>query len=132
MTASLQPVRSPGSTPSTGFGPNGGNLFDLLSTISNDLRTSPSSLGADLSALDTRQLALTNDQSLAGAKYQRIQGVQTTSNTNTIELKSQLSELQDIDLADMAVQVSSANAAYQAALATTAKISQISLLDFLR
>jgi flagellar hook-associated protein 3 FlgL len=122
-------LNTPGTT---GFGPNGGNLFDLLSTISNDLRTNPSSLGADLSALDTRQLALTNDQSLAGAKYQRIQGVQTTSNTNTIELKSQLSELQDIDLADMAVQVSSANAAYQAALATTAKVSQISLLDFLR
>ena len=122
-------LNTPGTT---GFGPNGGNLFDLLSTISNDLRTNPSGLGADLSALDTRQLALTNDQSLAGAKYQRIQGVQTTSNTNTIELKSQLSELQDIDLADMAVQVSSANAAYQAALATTAKISQISLLDFLR
>jgi flagellar hook-associated protein 3 FlgL len=122
-------LNTPGTT---AFGPNGGNLFDLLSTISNDLRTNPSSLGADLSALDTRQQAITNDQSLAGAKYQRIQGVQTTSNTNTIELKSQLSELQDIDLADMAVQVSSANAAYQAALATTAKVSQISLLDFLR
>ncbi|MFL6160942.1 MAG: flagellar hook-associated protein FlgL [Jatrophihabitantaceae bacterium] len=122
-------LNTPGTT---AFGPNGGNLFDLLSTISNDLRTSPSGLGADLTALDARQLAITNDQSLAGAKYQRIQSVQMTSGTNTIQLKSQLSELQDIDLADMAVQVSSANAAYQAALATTAKVSQISLLDFLR
>ena len=122
-------LNTPGTTP---FGPNGNNLFDLLTTISNDLVSNPSGLGADLSALDARQLAITNDQSLAGAKYQRIQGVQTTSSTNTIQLKSQLSDLQDIDLADMAVQVSSANAAYQAALATTAKISQISLLDFLR
>jgi flagellar hook-associated protein 3 FlgL len=122
-------LNTPGTT---GFGPNGSNLFDLLSTISNDLRTNPSGLGADLTALDARQLAVTSDQSLAGAKYQRIQGVQTTSNTNTIQLKSQLSDLQDIDLADMAVQVSTANAAYQAALATTAKVSQISLLDFLR
>ncbi len=122
-------LNTPGTT---AFGPNGSNLFDLLSTISNDLRTNPSGLGADLTSLDARQLAITADQSLAGAKYQRIQGVQTTSNTNTIQLKSQLSDLQDIDLADMAVQVSSANAAYQAALATTAKISQISLLDFLR
>jgi flagellar hook-associated protein 3 FlgL len=122
-------LNTPGTT---AFGPNGSNLFDLLSSISNDLRTNPSGLGADLTALDARQVAITNDQSLAGAKYQRIQGVQTTSSTNTIQLKSQLSDLQDIDLADMAVQVSSANAAYQAALATTAKISQISLLDFLR
>ncbi len=122
-------LNTPGTT---GFGPNGNNLFDLLSTISNDLRTNPSGLGADLTALDARQLAITSDQSLAGAKYQRIQGVQTSSNANTIQLKSQLSDLQDIDLADMAVQVSTANAAYQAALATTAKVSQISLLDFLR
>ena len=122
-------LNTPGTT---AFGPNGSNLFDLLSTISSDLVSNPAGLGADLTALDARQVAITNDQSLAGAKYQRIQGVQTTSSTNTIQLKSQLSDLQDIDLADMAVQVSSANAAYQAALATTAKISQISLLDFLR
>lgn len=122
-------LNTPGTT---AFGPNGSNLFDLLSTISSDLVSSPANLGADLTALDARQVAITGDQSLAGAKYQRIQGVQTTSSTNTIQLKSQLSDLQDIDLADMAVQVSSANAAYQAALATTAKISQISLLDFLR
>jgi len=122
-------LNTPGTT---GFGPNGNNLFDLLSTISNDLRTNPSGLGSDLTALDARQLAITSDQSLAGAKYQRIQGVQTSSNANTIQLKSQLSDVQDIDLADMAVQVSTANAAYQAALATTAKVSQISLLDFLR
>lgn len=122
-------LNTPGTT---AFGPNGSNLFDLLSTISTDLVSNPAGLGADLTALDARQVAITGDQSLAGAKYQRIQGVQTTSSTNTIQLKSQLSDLQDIDLADMAVQVSSANAAYQAALATTAKISQISLLDFLR
>jgi len=122
-------LNTPGTT---AFGPNGSNLFDLLSTISSDLVSNPTNLGADLTALDARQVAITGDQSLAGAKYQRIQGVQTTSSTDTIQLKSQLSDLQDIDLADMAVQVSSANAAYQAALATTAKISQISLLDFLR
>ncbi|HEX2903192.1 MAG TPA: flagellar hook-associated protein FlgL [Jatrophihabitans sp.] len=122
-------LNTPGTTP---FGPNGNNLFDLMSTISNDLRTNPAALGGDLSALDSRQLAITNDQSLAGAKYARIQSVQNNISSNTIQLKSQLSDLQDIDLADMAVQVSSANASYQAALATTAKISQTSLLDFLR
>ena len=122
-------LNTPGTT---AFGANGSNLFDLMSSISNDLRTNPSALGGDLAALDTRQAAITGDQSLAGAKYSRIQSVQTTNSSNTIQLKSQLSDLQDIDLADMAVQVSSANASYQAALATTAKISQTSLLDFLR
>ncbi len=122
-------LNTPGTT---AFGPNGSNLFDLLSDISNNLRTNPSALGGDLSQLDTRRVAITNDQALAGAKYQRIQSVQTASSSNTIQLKSQLSDLQDIDLADTIVQVTSANVAYQAALATTAKISQISLMDFLR
>jgi flagellar hook-associated protein 3 FlgL len=122
-------LNTPGTT---AFGPNGGNLFDLLSNISNDLRTNPAALGTDLTALDARQAAITGDQALAGTKYQGIQTVQNTSATNTVQLKSQLSDLQDIDLADMAVAVTSANTAYQAALATTAKISQVSLLDFLR
>lgn len=121
------------NTPGTAaFGPNGSNLFDLLTDIAANLRTNPSGLGANLQQLDAKQITITNEQSLAGAKYQRIQSVQNTANTNRIQLRTQLSELQEIDLADMAIQVTSANAAYQAALATTAKVSQISLLDFLR
>lgn len=121
------------NTPGTAtFGPNGNNLFDVLSTISNDLKTNPAALTGDLAKLDAAQASLSNSQSLAGAKYQRIQSVQSTASTNTIQLTSQLSDLQDVDLADMAIQVSTASAAYQAALATTAKIQQTSLLDFLR
>lgn len=121
------------NTPGTAtFGPDGNNLFDLLSTISKDLKTNPSALGGDLANLDAAQTALSSSQSLAGAKYQRIQTVQTTAGTNSIQLQSQLSDLQDIDLANMAIQVTTADAAYQAALATMAKIQQNSLLDFLR
>jgi flagellar hook-associated protein 3 FlgL len=116
----------------TAFGPNGNNLFDLMSTIANDLRTNPAGLGSDLTQLDARQVSITSDRSLAGAKYQRIQTVQSAATTNTLQLTSQLSDLQDIDLAETVVQVTSANTAYQAALATTAKIGQISLMDFLR
>jgi len=122
-------INTPGTTP---FGPNGNNVFDLLSTISSDLVSNPSALSGDLSALDSRMSAISSDQALSGAKYSRIQSVQTANSSNNIQLQSQLSDLQDIDLANMAVQVSTASASYQAALATTAKISQTSLLDFLR
>lgn len=114
------------------FGPTGSNLFDLLSTIAQDVQSNPSALAADLGQLDTRMAAISSDQALAGGKYQSIQNAQSASSTNVIQLKSQLSDVQDIDLADTVVQVTSANTAYQAALATTAKISQVSLLDFLR
>lgn len=121
------------NTPGTAtFGPDGNNVFDLLTKISSDLKTNPSALGGDLTNLDAAQSALSSSQSLAGAKYQRIQTVQTTAGTNSVQLQSQLSDLQDIDLANMAIQVTTADAAYQAALATTAKIQQNSLLDFLR
>ncbi|UQX87937.1 flagellar hook-associated protein FlgL [Jatrophihabitans telluris] len=114
------------------FGANGSNLFDTLSTISNDLRTNPSNLTADLNSLDSAMKTISAAQGAAGAVYSRIQSTQTVNSTNVIQLKSQLSDVQDIDLADMAIKVSSADASYQAALATTAKVRQISLLDFLK
>ncbi|HET6209337.1 MAG TPA: flagellar hook-associated protein FlgL [Jatrophihabitans sp.] len=120
------------TTATATFGANGSNLFDLMSNIANDLRTNPAGLGADLTQLDSRQVAITSDRSLAGAKYQRIQTVQSAASTNSLQLTSQLSDLQDIDLAETVVQVTSANTAYQAALATTAKVGQTSLMDFLR
>ncbi len=114
------------------FGANGNNIFTVLDSISNDLRTNPSALSGDLASLDGASAKITAAQGQAGALSNRIQGVQTANGTTETQLKSQLSDLQDIDLADMAIKVSSADAAYQAALATTAKVRQTSLLDFLR
>lgn len=114
------------------YGPNGSNLFDVLSGISADLRTNPSNLSTDLQSLDTAMARVSSQQGAAGAIYQRVQNAQTVTSSNVIQLQSQLSDVQDIDLADMAIKVSSADAAYQAALATTAKVRQTSLLDFLR
>ncbi|HEY2042605.1 MAG TPA: flagellar hook-associated protein FlgL [Jatrophihabitans sp.] len=114
------------------FGPDGGNVFSVLSDISAKLRSDPSTLTSSLQDLDTAMTRMSSQQALSGAVYQRVQVAQTVNATNTLQLKSQLSNLQDIDLASMAVQVSTADAAYQASLATTAKIRQTSLLDYLR
>jgi flagellar hook-associated protein 3 FlgL len=114
------------------FGPDGANVFTVLTDISANLRTDPSTLSGSLQQLDDAMNRVSTQQAVAGATYQRIQTNQSVNGTNTLRLKSQLSDLQDIDLADMAIQVSTANAAYQAALATTARVSQTSLLDFLR
>ena len=113
------------------FGAAGSDVFSLLSTISNDLKTNPSALSGDLTSLDAAINTVSGAQASEGAAYQRVQvaqGVQTQAGT---ALKTQLSTIQDIDLADMAVQVTTANTTYQAALQTTASIRQMSLLDFL-
>jgi flagellar hook-associated protein 3 FlgL len=121
-----------GATGPAVFGADGSNLFDLLSTISNDLRTNTAGLSGDLSSLDTALHRVSSQQAVAGATYNRIETVQSIASDTTLQLKTQLSDIQDVDVAELAVQVSSANVAYQASLQTTASIKQTSLLDFLR
>ncbi len=114
------------------FGADASNLFDLLNTISADMTSNPAALGSDLNKLDAAMQTISNQQSLAGSTYARIQTLQSRSGTISTQLRSQLSDLQDVDVADLAIQVSSVNVAYQAAVQTTANIRQTSLLDFLR
>ncbi len=121
-----------GATGPAVFGADGSNLFDVLRSISNDLRTNPTALSGDLGNLDSAMSNMSAQQAVAGATYNRIQSVQTVASGTQLQVTSQLSSIQDADLADMAIQVSSANVAYQAALQTTANIRQTSLLDFLK
>ncbi|MCW2521782.1 MAG: flagellar hook-associated protein 3 [Frankiales bacterium] len=114
------------------YGANGSNLFDVLSTVSSDLRSNSSNLSADLNTLDSSMAQVSAAQGQEGAIYQRVQNAQTASASSQLSIKTQLSGLQDIDLASMAIQVTTANTAYQAALATTAKVQSVSLLDFLK
>jgi flagellar hook-associated protein 3 FlgL len=114
------------------FGANGSNLFDLLSTVANDLRTNPAGMQADLGNVDTAMGTLSAQQGVAGATYQRISTVQNNIQNASLQITTSLSSIQDADVADMAIQISSANVAYQAALQTTASIRQTSLLDYLK
>jgi flagellar hook-associated protein 3 FlgL len=114
------------------FGSGPTDLFALLGTISTNLRTNPSALSANLTALDGALSTISSAQAGEGAAYRQVQNAQAVSAGIGTNLATQLSDLQDIDLADMAVQVTSANVTYQAALQTTANVRQLSLLNFLR
>lgn len=114
------------------FGTAPNDLFSLLSTISSTLRTNPSSLSPQLTALDGALASISTAQAAEGAAYQQVQSAQAVQESTSTSLASQLSDIQDIDLAQTAVQVSTANVTYQAALQTTASVRQLSLLDFLR
>jgi flagellar hook-associated protein 3 FlgL len=113
------------------FGPAGGDLFTLLSNVSNNLRTNPSAASGQLAQLDSALARISAAQAAEGATYQQVQNIQTVQTANNASLTTQLSDLQDIDLADMAVRVSAATVTYQAALQTTANVRQMSLLSFL-
>lgn len=117
----------------TVFGPTDNTVFDLLSSISTALRSSPSTLtSGSLTALDTAISRVSSAQAAEGATYAQVQNAQTTQTATGTALTTQLSSIEDVDMAEMAIKVTSANTAYQAALQTTARIGQVSLLDFLR
>ncbi|HZC70503.1 MAG TPA: flagellar hook-associated protein FlgL [Jatrophihabitans sp.] len=114
------------------FGSGSSDLFALLSNISANLRSNPSALSANLTALDGALSTISSAQAAEGAAYSQVQNQQTVATDVGTNIATQLSDIQDVDIADMAVQVSAANVTYQAALQTTANVRQLSLLEFLR
>ena len=114
------------------FGPPGNDVFTVLSTLANDLRTNPSQLGADVAALDGRISGVQDGLASVGARSQRLETMKDRNSTDGITLKQSLSQVEDADLAQVPLELQMQQVAYQAALSTTAKVIQPSLVDFLK
>jgi len=114
------------------FGDGENQLFDVLSSISNKLRTDPAGLSADLTRLDASSTTILTRLSDVGARYGRVEYMREQANDRAIDLKGQLSEVEDIDLPATITDMQLQQASYQAALAAAAKVVQPSLVDFLR
>jgi flagellar hook-associated protein 3 FlgL len=114
------------------FGTGGAALFDVLKTISSDLRGNPEGLAADLKNLDDSGIAIQTRLSDVGARYGRVEYMQQASIDRLLNLKTELSDVEDIDLPKTITEMQLQQAAYQASLAATAKVIQPSLVDFLR
>lgn len=124
-------VRVDASGPAT-FGDGPGNVFDLLSQISADLRSNPANLGARLDELDTVMQRFQAAEADAGARYNQLDLLGQTASDRITTLQSQQSQLEDIDLPLTITELQLQQTAYQAALSATAKVIQPSLVDFLR
>ncbi|WP_255780770.1 flagellar hook-associated protein FlgL [Dactylosporangium sp. AC04546] len=114
------------------FGSGTNTVFAILGRISNDLRTDPSALSADLADIDTAQKRVQSALSGVGSRYNQISQMQQTAENRVLDLRAQLSDVEDIDLPKTITELSLQQTAYQAALAATAKVIQPSLVDFLR
>lgn len=111
---------------------NGGDLFAVLTQLSDDLRNNPGGLGADLTNLDTASKRVVTTLSDVGARYKRVEQMQSGADNRVLDLKSTLSNIEDVDLPKTLMEVALQSAAYQAALNATSKTVQPSLMDFLR
>jgi flagellar hook-associated protein 3 FlgL len=114
------------------FGTGSGQLFTVLGKIVSDLRTSPSSLGGDLTQLDAARGSIQSSLSSVGARYNQLTQMRQAADDRVLDLSSQLSEVEDIDLPKTLTDLQLQQTAYQAALAAGAKVVQPSLVDFLR
>jgi flagellar hook-associated protein 3 FlgL len=118
------------------FGADGvgaaGNLFQVVDQIAADLVASPSSLNADVDALNAKLVNLQNQLGAVGARYNQIEGMKSRAEDQQVTLKNGLSGVENIDLPRTIVDLQLQEIAYKSALSATSRVIQPSLLDFLR
>lgn len=115
------------------FGPDGGNLFDNMAQIANDLRTNVANLTPTaVAALDDAAVRLQNALATVGARYSQVETMRNRMDANVVEQTNSLAEVESIDLPKTIVDLQLQEVAYKAALAAGARVLQPSLVDFLR
>jgi flagellar hook-associated protein 3 FlgL len=86
---------------------------------------------SDLDRLDKLTQNIQNRLSEIGARYHRVEAMQTRADDSMLTIQTNLSNIENIDLPKTIVDLQLQQTAYQAALAATAKVIQPSLVDFL-
>lgn len=105
------------------------NLFNTLNLLASDLRSGSDIQMNQIDKGIDRMLTVAAD---AGARKNRVEGIENRIQDSNIELKSLLSKLEDVNYAEAVTKLKSEESVYQASLAASAKIIQQTLMDFLR
>jgi flagellar hook-associated protein 3 FlgL len=113
------------------FGPDGGNVFDVLDRAITTLTTGGNP-AAQLDDLDAAMKQMMTALADVGTRYGRVESALASVNSATLDMQSALSEVENVDIAKAIVDLQMQEVAYQAALGATARVIQPSLLDFLR
>lgn len=122
-------VNTPGPA---ALGAPGADVFAVLQTAIDDLRTTPDQLGPSLEAIDGVQSRMLSALADVGTRYGRVEDALSTLGSLEITNKTALSEVENVDIAKAIVDLQMQEVAYQSALGATARVLQPSLLDFLR
>jgi flagellar hook-associated protein 3 FlgL len=110
----------------------GTTVFDVLTSVANNLRNNPSALGADQSNLTSIMDRMATSLAHVGAATNRLESLKSVADAQKVNLAQCISGVEDTDLTKTIVELSTQQTSYQAALQATAKIVQPSLMDFLR
>lgn len=126
-------VNVPGSTVFTATSPQTVDIFPLLVTVRDQLRTgNVSGVEANLADLDAAVDQVRVVGADVGSRIGRIRDIQARSQNDLLTLRGRLSRIEDTDVAEASIEFQQAQNVYQAALAAASRVGQINLLDFLR
>ncbi|NLA27614.1 MAG: flagellar hook-associated protein FlgL [Firmicutes bacterium] len=115
-------------------GENGTGLMETVFKVRQALKEGDQKFlgGEALAKIDGGIDLLLERLSEAGARYNRIDAMESTLFEENIHLREVLSQVEDIDFAEALTEHSMEAYAYQAALATASRVLQPNLLDYLR
>jgi flagellar hook-associated protein 3 FlgL len=116
----------------TAFGPAGDDVLAVVDRVAAMLRGDTSQLQAGITDLDARMSGVREAMATVGARYNRVQDVQSTGTERATSLTTRLSELEGVDLPATIMELKLQETAYQAALSATGRVLQPSLMDYLR
>ena len=116
------------------FGPDGGNLFDIVQRITTNLTntTDPAALATDLADLDVAIQRMATSVADIGTRAARVDRAEMMNFDRSLTLKAQLGETENVDLPNTIMQLEMQKVGYEAALAATAKAISPTLMDYLR
>jgi len=111
----------------------GGDIFNLLLTIRDDLATNDGgNLGTIMAELDAHFENVNTLISDVGIKTKRLETKESVVSDFELTLEEQKSNVEDVDLAEAATDLALRETAYQAALSATSSIISISLVDYIK
>jgi flagellar hook-associated protein 3 FlgL len=114
------------------FGPDGGNLFDIVGRIGANLTADPVALETDLADLDAAIKRMSTSVADVGSRAARVDRAGQLNFDRSLTLQSKLAETENIDLPNTIMRLQMQQVGYEAALAATAKAISPTLLDYLR
>jgi flagellar hook-associated protein 3 FlgL len=113
------------------YGTGATSVFSLIDNIVSGIQAG-TDVTSDLTAIDSRISAVSNQQSVVAANYNQAQTGQAVLTTQAATLTTQRSDIDNVDLTKNLVELSAQQNAYQAALGVTSKALQPTLMSFLQ
>jgi flagellar hook-associated protein 3 FlgL len=114
------------------FGPDGGNVFNILNDLENALNLpDPTAIETQIGRLDSAVDTITTIRARNAGVYKRLEATENHYSYFKVNVQEMLSNTEDANIAEAIINFQVQQTTYESTLATASKIIQKSLIDFL-